>query len=834
MRTATGTVRRTAATIAAIFALTAMAGAGPHAPAAHAAQVPHQMVFQKGEQGYACFRIPAIVRTNAGTLLAFAEARRPACDDDAEIHVVMKRSEDGGNEWKDFKALASAAGRHFHNPSPVVERDSGRIVLMTAQNYRSAWLQHGTEDGRRWTDPTEITAQVKRPQWSGYAMGPSHGVQLTHGDRPGRMVIGAHYEVKATDPGGVDLLGGALLYSDDKGFTWRIGATAQQPETTLGVQELSVFQRPDGALQAMARNITPIDIGGRVPTVATALSSDAAETFDGPFQPVREPWTPNDPWGGLGVQASTLVIREARTGDRYNRVLFAAPSEETSRHTLRVGSSYDGGATWQPTADNPVLHAGVAGYSDLVEVTDDTYGVLFETGASRPNESIAFARFTETDIGHPDGVLGPTTRDHSGAGHHTYLRGGPVPVAGRFGEGLSLDGADDHLQAPFSETLAAGDDDFTAMLWFRYGGAPGAQALLWAYGLNATPQFWLRAEPGDNRLRGWISTPTGTASVTSPTSLDDNTWHHAVLRRASGNLSLWIDGTQVDSRPAPEGSVSTVRPFRMYVGQRLDGLQRLRGHVDEVRMYRRALSPEEIAAIHADNSTGPDGAVLHLRMSIPGLKAHHRLEETSGASLADSAGARFPATLRGGNATLGAPGRTGRALRLNHDPAAPADTAAETTAPVVDTTRSFTVSAWANLETTARNHTVVSQDGTRKSGFLLKYEARTGRWQFTRPHSDSDEPGGATAESAQTVTPGTWTHLVGVYDAAAQKMRIYVNGTAGTEATVTTPWNATGNLAIGRCLWTGAESDFFPGTIDEVKLFDRALTPAEVTALYTG
>ena len=195
----------------------------------------------------------------------------------------------------------------------------------------------------------------------------------------------------------------------------------------------------------------------------------------------------------------------------------------------------------------------------------------------------------------------------------SYLRGGAAPVAGgRFGQAVRLDGVDDHVHVPFGESLAVGAGDFTAMAWIKYGASTANQAIFWGYGLNEQPQFWLRAEPADNRVRGWLTTPNGTASVSSPQAYDDNAWHHVAVQRAAGQLRLWVDGVVVATASAPTGSVSPSRPFRMYLGQRLDGMHRFGGLLDEARVYTRALTAAEIEAIRSTNAADAPNAVLRL------------------------------------------------------------------------------------------------------------------------------------------------------------------------------------------------------------------------------
>ena len=129
---------------------------------------------------------------------------------------------------------------------------------------------------------------------------------------------------------------------------------------------------------------------------------------------------------------------------------------------------------------------------------------------------------------------------------------------------------------------------------------------------RAVDEFWLRAEPSDSRIRGLITTGGNTAAVATTKAYNDNTWHHIALQRKAGSLSLGVDGAQVASVAAPTGSVSPGRPFKMYVGQRLDGLHHFDGSLDEVRIYKRALTAAEISSIRTSNATGIPNEVLDL------------------------------------------------------------------------------------------------------------------------------------------------------------------------------------------------------------------------------
>ncbi|WP_327128984.1 LamG-like jellyroll fold domain-containing protein [Streptomyces sp. NBC_01727] len=150
---------------------------------------------------------------------------------------------------------------------------------------------------------------------------------------------------------------------------------------------------------------------------------------------------------------------------------------------------------------------------------------------------------------------------------------------------------------------------------------------------------------------------------------------------------------------------------------------------------------------------------------------------------------------------------------------------------VLDTTKSFTVSAWARLTKKDVNYTVLSQAGTNASGFQLYYSSSFNAWIFNRHQTDVVDP--VIIRSIGTKPPvlNVWTHLTGVYDAAGQTLQLYVNGVPqGNPVPFTaTPWKASGGLQVGRLWYTATGKENFAGTIDEVKVWSRALADTEVT-----
>jgi sialidase-1 len=566
-----------------------------------------QVVFKASQDpGYACFRIPAIVRTVQGTLLAFAEGRVLNCGDAADIDIVVKRSTDGGRTWGPLQVVTHGDGDTHGNPAPLVDRRTGRILLAETYNTgrtdsescdipcdRRPHLQYSDDDGRTWSAPRDLSPQIRPAHWnSWYATGPVHGIQLTRGGRAGRLVFGVNAET--WDGARVTRNHAALVVSDDGGATWRIGATDTWPLAHDGSfrqkpSEVTLAERADGAILVSGREQEGTDLGHRTQTV----SRDGGDSFEAPFKALPDLYTPQ-------VQGALL-----RLGDR---MLLSAPADPDRRRTMMIRSSYDGGGTWESVDRGAVVTEDWSGYSDLVDIGGGTVGLMYEGGTADARDEIRFARFTEDWLG-PRRAADPTTADHAVFARRATVLGGPARIDGVFGGALALDGADDAVRLLYRPELPLGTKDFTASLWFRYTARSGEQPMLWMGGVGTSqPQVWLRGEPGSGRLRGRITTREGartvrTVEVATAGAYNDGKWHHAALRRGGGRLTLFVDGRPL-STPDVSGSVSRNSPFGVHIGQRVDGRAHFAGALDEVRVWDRALTDAELAAVRERNS-GP-------------------------------------------------------------------------------------------------------------------------------------------------------------------------------------------------------------------------------------
>ncbi|NUT08323.1 MAG: LamG domain-containing protein [Hamadaea sp.] len=144
---------------------------------------------------------------------------------------------------------------------------------------------------------------------------------------------------------------------------------------------------------------------------------------------------------------------------------------------------------------------------------------------------------------------------------------------------------------------------------------------------------------------------------------------------------------------------------------------------------------------------------------------------------------------------------------------------AATAGPVIDTSKSFTVSAWVKLTDTGTHACAVCFDGTRAGPFVLGYHKGVDRWRFWAHSDDTDAAVTTGAESPLAPQLNTWTHLIGVYDAVNGEIKLYVNGELAATTKYTKGWQATGPLVIGREKWAAGATNFWRGSLDEVRVY---------------
>ncbi len=346
-------------------------------------------LWRSGSDGYHTYRIPALAVTNDNTILAFCEGRKHQPSDTGDIALLVKHSTDGGKTWSEQRVIWDDPQHTCGNPAPVIDRATGTIhLLMTwnrgddpehdivngaSKDTRRVFATSSIDDGLTWARPREITAEVKRPNWTWYATGPGHGIQIQHGKCAGRLVIPCdHIEAGTND------YYSHVIFSDDKGENWQLGGRAPLP----AVNECEVVEISGGRLLLNMRSYLP---GENVRQIAVSADGGLTWTDQRSDQALIEP----------RCQAS--VIGYANEGPSESElILFANPASKTQRVNMTLRASLDDGHTWPSQI---ALHAGPSAYSDLAVAPDGPILCLYEGGDSHPYEFLRLA-LVELDAGH--------------------------------------------------------------------------------------------------------------------------------------------------------------------------------------------------------------------------------------------------------------------------------------------------------------------------------------------------------------------------------------------------------------------------------------------------
>lgn len=339
-------------------------------------------VFKRGDEGYHTFRIPAVIVTARGSVLAFAEGRKNAGADTGDIDLLLKRSTDGGRTWGDAAIVWDDGANTCGNPCPVLDRESGTVWLLmtwnrgddaepaiiaqTSRDTRRVFVTSSSDDGLTWGSPSEITATVKPNSWTWYATGPGAGIQLERGPHRGRMVIPCdHIEA------GTGRYYSHVIYSDNSGKAWKRGGSSPQDQ----VNECEVVELIGNRLMLNMRNYDPIQ---RTRQIALSLDGGASWSNQRHVIELEDPI----------CQASIRRYSWPAEGEE-GKILFSNPAG-ARRENMTVRLSPDDGQTWPASRQ---LHSGPAAYSCLTVLRDKTIGCLYERGDRSPYETLTFARF---------------------------------------------------------------------------------------------------------------------------------------------------------------------------------------------------------------------------------------------------------------------------------------------------------------------------------------------------------------------------------------------------------------------------------------------------------
>ncbi|GAA5497131.1 hypothetical protein Rhal01_03321 [Rubritalea halochordaticola] len=339
-------------------------------------------LFACGQEGYASYRIPALVTTKSGTLLAFCEGRKDHAGDHGNIDIVLKRSTDGGKTWTPLQIVFDYGKHVAGNPCPIVEQDTGRIFLlsctsdhhegaiMAGKGRRGIFIQHSDDDGKTWTEPRDIASNIYPENWRWYATGPCSGIQIREGKHAKRLVAPANH---STFENGKSIYRAHSLYSDDLGKTWQFGTSAADGSNESQIAEVA----PDILYHNMRMQTHSQKVRGvRTSTDGGATWTEMKHDFNLP-----------------GPRCQGSVIRDY---SKPQRLIFSNPASRSARTDMTIRISDDGGKTW-PYSKR--IHPYSSAYSDLSITKEGKVAILFEGGyASYIEEGIIFNLYEMKDL----------------------------------------------------------------------------------------------------------------------------------------------------------------------------------------------------------------------------------------------------------------------------------------------------------------------------------------------------------------------------------------------------------------------------------------------------
>ena len=339
-------------------------------------------VRHAGDDGAAAYRIPGLATTNRGTLLAVYDVRHNSSVDlQEDIEIGLSRSTDGGQTWEKM-CIPLSFGEHgglpraqngVGDPAILVDHTTGTAWIMAAWTHgmgnARAWnqskpgmdieetgqlvLARSDDDGRTWSKPVNITAQVKQPEWHFLLQGPGRGICTTDGT----LVFAGQFIAADRTPHA------CLIYSRDHGQTWSISQPARSNTTEAQVAEV----RPGELMLNMRDN--------RGGSRAVCTTTDLGQTWQehpSSRSALQEPV----------CMASLLHVRAEDNATGRDLLLFSNPDSPKRRHRITVKLSTDGGLTW-PAAQQVLLDEGESwGYSCLTMIDRETVGILYESSTA--------------------------------------------------------------------------------------------------------------------------------------------------------------------------------------------------------------------------------------------------------------------------------------------------------------------------------------------------------------------------------------------------------------------------------------------------------------------
>ncbi|MFF2009072.1 LamG-like jellyroll fold domain-containing protein [Streptomyces sp. NPDC058195] len=526
--------------------------------------------------------------------------------------------------------------------------------------------------------------------------------------------------------------------------------------------------------------------------------------------PASDPADPSDPWyDGLG-QYGTFTMTAGES--QVTKYWYDFNVEPTGKNVL----STTGGAAKSISALPPRIGLNTLYVSSLDAAGNRSAPTGYRFRVTSGQLERASWQFDES--------AGAAQAQGSTPAREAVLYGGVTAGEQGASDGTALhfNGTDGYAATGVPTVNTA--NGFSVSTWVKLDAIPDGAAVVATQPGNYSPGFEMYYSKGYNR---WVfnqytadTADAGIARAMAPAAGDAvaGKWTHlvGVYSGSVKELRLYVDGVLAGSTPYT--TAWNARRGLQIGAANLRGTVTnfFPGSIDDLRIFDKPVSATEVTRLYQHQ---PIGNGRTARMVFP-------LDEPAGATKVSGYSDTQPLTFQGG-ATTGNRGISGNALTLDG-----VDDYGKTAAPHTDTERSFSVSAWAKMPDTKPDHAAIiaAQAGTEKPGFELYYSSAYDRWAFNQYSADSADATPVRAMQADGVKaqPGQWVHLVGVHDKVADTLTLYVNGTKAGSVKLGGAWYAGGPVQVGAGRYGTNVTSYFPGQIDDVRIFDRPLAAEEV------
>jgi len=334
-------------------------------------------LFEKGDDGIAEFRIPSMITTKKGTVIAVCDARVDRGGDvPNNIDLVMRKLKKESKEWTSLTRIVNFAGKHgAGDPSLLQDKKTGRIFVFYAfcpgrnnltegpnRERRHLMVQYvySDDEGESWSNPVHVDYALREDNWQNIWSAPGRGVQLKNGKLIIPCTINKDTKVMAT----------ILVYSDDHGETW------DKIEVAEKINEPQMVELENGDWLINARNQMEFR-----KCRAITVSKDGGKTWS---SPVGDRNLPDPNCQGSIIQNIFKIGKEKK-----DLLVLSNNDTEKGRRNMTLKLSDDNGKTWE---HKKLIHEGPSAYSCLTILPNGNIGLLYESGEKSPYEGIDFVK----------------------------------------------------------------------------------------------------------------------------------------------------------------------------------------------------------------------------------------------------------------------------------------------------------------------------------------------------------------------------------------------------------------------------------------------------------